>query len=334
MRSQHQAEEEIKKALAAHTNLKVDPKTIDLESQLLALKIMEEEKQKQEQMEQESLQYAKKLEAEERAELERKRQMEEEKNKAKCEICLDDIADSELLPLDSCGHIYHPECITRYIKTKIGERGYPIKCPNPKCKKDISMLDLNEFLEEEELKKFIDYSFKIAVEGNPADFSFCPTPDCQYIFVWEKGVDSNDFECPVCNKRYCLNCRCNYHVGKTCAQYRAEAKAGYVCFGYSSNYKKGGYQIYGICERNENQAVSVLQLLGGKDRGNIVYMLKTQGCDHMRCRCGKEFCYACGGVYGNCYCVKRRHVPAPVPRIPIVAKKGKKSRRKKQQLVK
>ena len=31
---------------------------------------------------------------------------------------------------------------------------------------------------------------------------------------------------------------------------------------------------------------------------------KTVGCDHMRCKCGKEFCYKCGGVYRKCACVK------------------------------
>lgn len=31
-------------------------------------------------------------------------------------------------------------------------------------------------------------------------------------------------------------------------------------------------------------------------------MEKTEGCDHMKCRCTKEFCYICGGNYGNCYC--------------------------------
>ena len=92
------------------------------------------------------------------------------------------------------------------------------------------MLDLQEFVDEEDLNKFTDYSFKKLVDEHPADYSFCPTPDCQNIFVWEKGVDANDFTCSFCNKHYCLNCRCLYHVGKSCAQYRAELKSGNVTF--------------------------------------------------------------------------------------------------------
>lgn len=35
--------------------------------------------------------------------------------------------------------------------------------------------------------------------------SCCPTADCGYVFVWEKG-DSSDFGCEKCKKRLVLYC--------------------------------------------------------------------------------------------------------------------------------
>ena len=29
-----------------------------------------------------------------------------------------------------------------------------------------------------------------------------------------------------------------------------------------------------------------------------------KGCDHIKCRCGYEFCFHCGGIYNNCECTK------------------------------
>ncbi|CAD8212372.1 unnamed protein product [Paramecium pentaurelia] len=36
---------------------------------------------------------------------------------------------------------------------------------------------------------------------------------------------------------------------------------------------------------------------------------KISGCDHMTCRCKFQFCYACGGIYQKCACLKSRNQP-------------------------
>eukprot|EP00359_Climacostomum_virens_P010151 CAMPEP_0204913564 /NCGR_PEP_ID=MMETSP1397-20131031/11378_1 /ASSEMBLY_ACC=CAM_ASM_000891 /TAXON_ID=49980 /ORGANISM="Climacostomum Climacostomum virens, Strain Stock W-24" /LENGTH=103 /DNA_ID=CAMNT_0052084807 /DNA_START=183 /DNA_END=490 /DNA_ORIENTATION=- len=29
---------------------------------------------------------------------------------------------------------------------------------------------------------------------------------------------------------------------------------------------------------------------------------KSEGCDHVKCKCGCEFCYRCGGLHNRCEC--------------------------------
>lgn len=72
--------------------------------------------------------------------------------------------------------------------------------------------------------KWDEYTFKKVIESNPDDFSYCPTPDCPYVFVWEAGKDTNDYTCPQCQQHYCLNCRCVYHMGQSCKEYQINAK--------------------------------------------------------------------------------------------------------------
>lgn len=152
------------------------------------------------------------------------RKEKEENIKVKCEICLDLIEQEGLMPLEKCGHIYHDKCVSAYLRSELKDKKYPLKCPNDKCKKEIVIADLKDLLEDSEVMSYLDYAFKRGLEANP-DYSYCPTPDCAYVFIWDKNEeDANDFTCPICEEHYCLNCRCIYHDGKTCKEYQNRGK--------------------------------------------------------------------------------------------------------------
>ena len=219
---------------------------------------------KRKQEEEESMKLARELEEEEKKQAEIRRLNKEEKNKANCDICLDEIADADLFPLDKCGHIYHSACMEKYLGTQVKDRKYPLKCPNEGCKAELTMADVSEFLEHEELEKYLEYSFKHEVEANPAEYSFCPTPNCKYVFVWKKGEDDNEFECPLCAQHYCLNCRCVYHTGLSCEQYRRSAGESVSRFPYPPAKR---CHVHPVRRRNEAEAVPVLSLLGREDGG-------------------------------------------------------------------
>lgn len=62
------------------------------------------------------------------------------------------------------------------------------------------------------------------MEKNDKFVSWCPTPGCTAVFSHEGDLDN--YRCPVCKKHYCLSCRCEYHRGQTCAEYRISHSYG------------------------------------------------------------------------------------------------------------
>jgi ariadne-1 len=199
-----------------------------------------------------------------------------------CMICLDSIKEEEFLPLESCGHMFHSGCVLEHIETLIEARTFPVSCPFPDCKLDISVLDLTERLSPELQSKYHEYSFATYVSKNLSEVSCCPTPDCKYVFVLEST--ESYLNCPVCENEYCVTCRADWHDGYSCEEYRKikdpdELDKMFETFVNGQNFKKCPHCHF--------------------------WVEKTMGCDHMACRCGNHFCYRCGGDFGKCLCIQQ-----------------------------
>lgn len=143
-----------------------------------------------------------------------------------CKICLGNLMFSENMEvwgLKNCGHCFHKECLSMHIKNEIDHSKIPIQCPHENCKLDILHEDLFENCERDDLEKYEKFAFNKFVEINSENTAWCPTAGCSFVFEFNRNSPNNDFNCPLCAKSYCLNCKTTCHKGMTCAENKVNA---------------------------------------------------------------------------------------------------------------
>ena len=195
-----------------------------------------------------------------------------------CPVCISDI-DRDDIGILECGHLFHPECIQAYLKQKIENNEMKIECPMEECSLVLDPQDIFKYVDQTLKDRFERFTFNNFVEDNDL-VSWCPTINCPAVFLAEEEHDN--YNCPICGQHYCLRCRAFFHHGMTCAEYRVththdKNDDDFLKFVKGSKFKqcpKCGYWV----ERNK-------------------------GCSTMKCKCGQEFCYDCGGTgcpHGRC----------------------------------
>ena len=200
-------------------------------------------------------------------------------------MCMGGLMDDDFWGLE-CGHCFHKPCLKEYFLTAIKEKKFPIKCPSDDCQEEVCYQDLVEILDRDDLDKFISFTFNNYVDMNNDELSWCPTIDCKYVFALDK--DMKEFLCPLCTKNYCLNCRVEFHKGMSCAEYKI-----------SKQFDEKDKLFIEFVKGNKFKQCPKCRF----------WVAKDSGCDWMKCRCGTEFCWKCGGFYGHCACGKAGIVP-------------------------
>ena len=205
-----------------------------------------------------------------------------------CKLCFTDPEDYTLL---LCGHKCCRSCLSRMLSMFArpdSEIKFPIKCPiDPTCREMVALADIRactdyltfECISKESTKKFIE---------NSRQYRFCFSASCNGIL--------NDIEeqrgyirCSLCSQEFCSSCvgkdevrGVPWHKGLSCPQYRSMQKDGGESL-LRDCLKKGGGQYCPFC-------------------GD--HIQRTIGCDHIRCTCGRDFCYQCGRPSGRSSCMR------------------------------
>lgn len=206
------------------------------------------------------------------------------------ELCMFCYTNGPDYTLQLCGHRLCRQCMGRILELNSKpalELHFPIKCPfSDRCDELIALQDVESCVPSAAILQGIcEQSALQFVAHNQDRYGFCPGVNCTQILA----LDSCFASCSKCCGQFCLACKDKdgtkgvpWHEGLTCVEFQALQRDG----GHEllqTWMKEKGIKLCNIC----GMAVE-----------------KNGGCDHMRCRCGFNFCYQCDKPSFNISCRK------------------------------
>ncbi|KAI5569735.1 hypothetical protein BDE02_12G097000 [Populus trichocarpa] len=212
-----------------------------------------------------------------------------------CSICCEDKISPMMITM-KCSHKFCSHCMRTYVDGKVQSSQVPIRCPQSGCKYCISINECRTFL------PLISYGSleKALAEADilHSDRIYCPYPNCSVLLDPRECLsarassssqsDNTCIECPVCQRFICVECSVPWHSSMSCEEFQnlplEERDATDITLHRLAQNKRW---------RRCQQCRRMIEL--------------SQGCYHMTCWCGHEFCYSCGAEYRDrqqtCQCV-------------------------------
>ncbi|XP_031282906.1 uncharacterized protein LOC116141547 [Pistacia vera] len=204
-----------------------------------------------------------------------------------CVICLEDTDVGHMFSIEGCLHRYCFSCMKQHVEAKLRYGMLP-KCPHEGCKSELKVDSCREFLTPK-LVEILNQRIKEA--SIPAtEKVYCPNPRCSTLMTKSevqkyaknafRGFDlSGAAKCVQCHGLFCINCKVPWHINMTCNVYKM----------LNPNPPVEDVKLKSLASRNLwRQCVKCNHMIE-----------LSEGCYHMTCRCGYEFCYNCGAEWKN-----------------------------------
>ncbi|CAM8952711.1 unnamed protein product [Rhodiola kirilowii] len=202
-----------------------------------------------------------------------------------CVICMEDTVVSDMFTIDGCLHRYCFSCMKQHVEVKL-LNGQMAHCPHEDCDSEVPLESCKSFLEP----KFVDIMIQRMKEAalHPTEKLYCPYPRCSALMSKKEIVDDSPSyihnitsasmsKCTKCRMCFCRNCMVPWHKGMSCEDYQT-----------STMYKDAGdTKLKSLAHHKRwRQCVKC---------SNMIEL--AEGCYHIYCRCGYEFCYTCGAEW-------------------------------------
>ncbi|KUI67795.1 E3 ubiquitin-protein ligase RNF19B [Cytospora mali] len=198
-----------------------------------------------------------------------------------CPICLEEYLPSNFPKTPTITELCdHPDkaclqCLNSSIATMV-ERGALHLLACPICPQKLSPKDIKKYSNKEVYKR---YEYLKQQSEIPGHWISCTNTDCG-------GSQPHESEDPMMV--------CNHCKFATCAKHKRPWHEGQTC----GEFDQDDAQI----ERLEEEEATAKLL--AKEATSICPqcgqgVTKTEGCDHMQCQCGQEWCYICSCSWEN-----------------------------------
>lgn len=211
-----------------------------------------------------------------------------------CPICREEKLGSQMIKA-GCSHTYCYNCLTGYVEEKLLTSKLPIRCPQFRCKYLISASECKSFLPVSSYDS-LERAFAEAGTSEMERF-YCPFPNCSVLLDLSQHfsrassssqTDLSCIECPECHRDICINCGVPWHIMMGCDEYQSLP---------AEERDAGDLSLHRLAQNNRWRRCQRCRRM----------IELTQGCFHMTCWCGHEFCYSCGADYASgvqtCQCV-------------------------------
>ncbi|KAI0834070.1 hypothetical protein F5Y06DRAFT_177752 [Hypoxylon sp. FL0890] len=188
-----------------------------------------------------------------------------------CVVCFDELPSSKTAKL-KCGHRMCRSCLKRSFRLSVKD---PAHMPPRCCTSDIIPLKHVDNLFDVDFKRTWNRKFH---EFSTRNRVYCPGKRCgQWIRpdqIRRHRSGRKSGECDSCHTKVCCDCNNRWHGSGPCPP-----------------------------DEETNQILQQAKEEGWQRCYNCRNMVELkEGCNHMTCRCGAEFCMICGLKWKTCEC--------------------------------
>ncbi|XP_058079253.1 E3 ubiquitin-protein ligase RSL1-like [Magnolia sinica] len=195
-----------------------------------------------------------------------------------CNICTDLKDPHEMFVNKNCSHVFCNNCISKHIAVKIQESIAMVLCPGFECKGVLEPDLCRPIIPTQVFDRWEAALSESMVLGSQR--FYCPFKDCSVLLIDDGGDVVTQSECPNCRRLFCAQCKVTWHSGVSCEEYK----------GLNEDEKgRDDLMVMEVAKSKQWKRCSRCKF----------YVEKTEGCVHMTCRCGFQFCYQCGSDWSN-----------------------------------